>query len=86
MIVRATEIELRIAQVDNMFIRREKIRELYNTHLGGLLSSPIEEVDGGLATDRVIVAYSRPPNLRDLLQSAKLQHIEGEEVSTYFGS
>ena len=31
------------------FIRREKIRELYNTHLGGLLlSSPIEEVDGGL--------------------------------------
>lgn len=67
-------------------IRREKIRELYNTHLGGLLSSPIEEVDGGLATDRMIVAYSRPPNLRDQLQSAKLHQIEGEEVSTYFGS
>ena len=48
--------------------------------------SSIEEVDGGLATDRMIVAYSRPPNLRDQLQSAKLHQIEGEEVSTYFGS
>ena len=40
--------------------------------------------DGGLGIKRMICTYSKPKNLRDLLQSAKLRELEGHEASTYF--
>lgn len=64
-------------------ISRKEIRAAYDKHLGSLLSRDTN--DGGLGIERTIVAFHRPPNLRDLLQSSKLKQVEGSEVSTYFG-
>jgi len=35
--------------------------------------------------EQTIVAFHRPPNLRDLIQSSKLRQVQGSEVSTYLG-
>ena len=59
-------------------IPRKRVRELYERHCGELLRRI-------LRVKRAIVAYSRPLNLRDLLQSAKLHQTKGKEVSTFFG-
>ena len=64
-------------------ITRNEIRNAYDKHLGELLSQDVQ--DGGLGIDRTIVAFHRPPNLRDLLQSSRLRQVQGSEVSTYFG-
>ena len=54
-------------------IPRKRVRELY--------AENCEEVfRRTLGIERAIVAYSRPRNLRDLLQSAKLREKEGSEV------
>ena len=37
-----------------------------------------------LGIEKTIVAYSRPNNMRDLLQSAKQYEKEGKEASTFF--
>ena len=62
---------------------RKLVRKLFEEHCGDILSKDLD--DGGLEIERAIVAYSRPPNMRDLLQSAKLLEEDGKEVSTYFG-
>ena len=59
-------------------IPRKKIRDLYSQHC--------EEIfDNVLGIKRTIVAYSKPRNLRDLLQNAKLYEQKGSEVSTFLG-
>ena len=63
-------------------IPRKKIRELWNKNCGELLSKTVAE--GGLGIEKTIIAYSRPKNLKDVLQSAKLHQHPGKEVSTYF--
>ena len=63
-------------------IPRKKIRELWNKNCGELLSKTVAE--GGLGIEKTIIAYSRPKNLKDVLQSAKLYQHPGKEVSTYF--
>ena len=67
----------------SFLISRKEIRAAYDKRLGLLLSRDTN--DGGLGIKRTIVAFHRPPNLRDLLQSSKLNEVEGSEVSTYFG-
>ena len=64
-------------------ITHNEIRNAYDKHLGELLSQDVH--DGGLGIDQTIVAFHRPPNLRDLLQSSRLRQVQGSEVSTYFG-
>ena len=63
-------------------IPRKKIRKLWHKHCGDLLSKTITE--GGLGIEKTVIAYSRPKNLKDVLQSAKLHQHPGKEVSTYF--
>ena len=62
-------------------IPRKLIRRTWDNHCGDYLSQDIS--DGGLGLKKTIIAYSRPSNLRDMLQKAKLQQIPGKEVSTY---
>ena len=64
-------------------ITRKEIRGSYERHLGALLSKDAQ--DGGLGIERTIVAFHRPPNLRDLIQSSRLRQVQGSEVSTYLG-
>ena len=64
-------------------IPRKLIRKHYQETCGELFASDLN--GGGLAIKRSIIAYSRPLNLRDLLQSAKLIEEEGNEVLTFFG-
>ena len=63
-------------------IPRKKIRELWNKNCVELLSKTVAE--GGLGIEKTIIAYSRPKNLKDVLQSAKLYQHPGKEVSTFF--
>ena len=62
-------------------IQRKKIREIWNDTMG-LLEKDIDE--GGLGIKRVIFAYSRPRNLKDLLQRAKLHKNKEYKASTFF--
>ena len=62
-------------------IPRKEMRKIW-TDTCSLLEE--EKKDGGLGIKRVICAYSRPRNLRDLLQSTKLHELSNHEVSTYF--
>jgi hypothetical protein len=61
-------------------IQRKKVREIWNETCG-LLEKSISE--GGLDIKRVICAYSRPRNLRDLLQRAQLHQNPDHKASTY---
>ena len=63
-------------------IQRKKIREIWNDTMG-LLEKDIDE--GGLGIKRVIFAYSRPRNLKDLLQRAKLHENKEYKASTFLG-
>ena len=63
-------------------IPRKKVRELFSETCVPLFTREIK--DGGIEIKRIIVAYSRPRNLRDLLQKAKVYQAKGGEVSTYF--
>ena len=63
-------------------IPRKRVRQLFAETCEPLLSRDIN--NGGLGIKRTIIAYSRPRNLKDLLQSAKLYEKKGKEVSTYF--
>ena len=63
-------------------IPRKKICKLWQKHCGDLLSKKVSE--GGLGIEKTIIAYSRPKNLKDVLQSAKLHQHPGKEVSTVF--
>ena len=62
-------------------IPRKRVRDLWNENCA-LLERSVDE--GGLGIEHMICAYSRPPNLRDLLQKEKLYQLESKEVSTYF--
>jgi len=62
-------------------IPRKRVRDLWNENCA-LLERSVDE--GGLGIEHMICAYSRPRNLRDLLQKAKLYQLESKEVSTYF--
>ncbi len=64
-------------------IPRKLVRKLYNENCGELFEKSVQ--DGGLEIKRLILAYSRPRNLRDLLQRAKLHQQTGREVSTLLG-
>lgn len=64
-------------------IPRKLVRKLYNEHCGELFEKSVH--DGGLEIKRMTLAYSRPRNLRDLLQRAKLHQQTGREVSTFLG-
>ena len=46
-----------------------------------ILERSIDE--GGLGIEHMICVYSRPQNLRDLLQKAKLYQLGNKEASTY---
>ena len=62
-------------------IPKRKVRELWDE------TCPVLEkdtVDGGLGIKKVICAYSRPRNLKDLLQSAKLKETNDHKASSYF--
>ena len=63
-------------------IPREKVRQLFSEMCKPLFSRDTD--DGGLGIKRTIIAYSRPRNLKDLLQKATLYQRRGKEVSTYF--
>ena len=58
-------------------IPRKEVREIYNKHCGELF----EKI---LGVKKTTAAYSRPENLRDILQSAKLYEKEGKEASTFY--
>ena len=62
-------------------IPRKRVRDLWAENCA-LLERSVDE--GGLGIEHMICAYSRPQNLRDLLQKAKLYQLESKEVSTYF--
>ena len=62
-------------------VPRKKIRELWQKHCGEKLSKTV--ADGGLGIEKTIIAYSRPQNLKDVLQSANSHHHPGKEVSTF---
>ena len=62
-------------------IPRKKIHQLFSETCEPIVSRGTD--DGGLGMKRTIIAYSRPRNLRDLLQKAKLYQKRGKEVSTY---
>ena len=63
-------------------IPRKRIRDLWDKHCGELLSQSV--ANGGLGINKMTIAYSRPRNLRDLTQRAKLCQHPGKEVSTFF--
>ena len=63
-------------------IPRKIVCDLWSEHCGEYLSGKIE--DGGIGIRQTILAYSRPKNLRDLLQKARLYQLPDKEVSTYF--
>ena len=75
------EIAILHMEYNKFDIPRWEIREIWNETCS-LLEQDVS--DGGLGIKRMICAYSRPKNLRDLLQSAKLRELEGHEASTYF--
>ena len=47
-----------------------------------LLSKPISK--DGLGIKKTIITYSRPENIRELTQKAKLHQRPGKEVSIFF--
>ena len=63
-------------------IPRKFIRNSWNKNCDGLLSQKAS--NGGINLKQMIIAYSRPRNLRDVLLKAKLQEHTGKEVSTFF--
>ncbi len=62
-------------------IPRRRVCEIFTKHCGTLFEKSV--ADSGLVIERTVVAYSKPPCVRDLLQSAKLHQVPGVEVSTY---
>jgi len=60
-------------------IPRKKIRHIYKKHCAKL------EEDSNLGIQQMIVAYSRPTNLRDAITRAKLHQAPGREASTFGG-
>ena len=68
-------------EYDKFDIPRWEIRAIWNETCS-LLKQDVS--DGSLGIKQMIRAYSKPKNLRDLLQSAKLRELEGHKASTYF--
>ena len=60
-------------------IPRKIVCDLWSEHCGEYLSKEFE--DGGLEIKRTILAYSRPKDLMDLVQKARLYQLPGKEVS-----
>ena len=75
------EIAILHMEYNKFDIPRWEIRAICNETYS-LLEQDVS--DGGLGIKQMICAYSKPKNLRDLLQSAKLRELEGHEASTYF--
>ena len=61
-------------------ITRKRVRKIWNETCA-LLEKDVQA--GGLGIEIMICAYSRPRNLKDLLQKAKLKELTGYEASTY---
>ena len=61
---------------------REKIIDKIRNETMVFLEKDINE--GGLGIKRVIFVYSRPRNLKDLSQRAKVYQNKDHKVSTYF--
>ena len=59
-------------------IPRSRVRALYDHHCKDLFQRT-------LGIQQLIVAYSRPLNLQELLTKAKLHQASGQEVSTFMG-
>ena len=68
-------------EYNRLDIQRRQVRKIWDETCN-LLEKDVK--DGGLAIERVICAYSRPKNLRDLLQKAKLRENEDHKASSYF--
>ena len=62
-------------------VQRKQVRKIWDETCQ-LLEKDVQ--DGGLGIKRMICAYSRPKNLRDLLQKAKLRENEDHKASSYF--
>ena len=62
-------------------ITNKRVRKIWNETCA-LLEKNVQA--GGLGIEQMICAYSRPRNLKDLLQTAKLKELTGHEASTYF--
>ena len=62
-------------------VQRKRVREIWDETCG-LLQKDVK--DGGLGIKRMICAYSRPRNLKDLLQRAKLHENADHRSSSYF--
>ena len=63
-------------------IPTRKLRETWDECCLELLSKPTNK--GGLRIKNTTIAYSRPRNIREMTQKAKLQQRLGKEVSTHF--
>ena len=57
---------------------RSRVRALYDYHCKNLFQKT-------LGVQQLIVAYSRPLNLQELLTKAKLHQAPGQEASTFMG-
>ena len=68
-------------QYNRRDIQRKQVQKIWDETCQ-LLEKDVK--DGGLGIERVICAYSRPKNLRDLLQKAKLRENEDHKASSYF--
>ena len=63
-------------------VPRQKLREIWDECCMDLLAKPTNK--GGLGLKKTIIAYSRPRNIREMTQKAKLHQHPGKEVSTFF--
>lgn len=59
-------------------ISRQRIRELYEKHLGDIFRRELN-------IDRPIIAYSRPKNIGDYVTKAKLHQAPDQSSSTIMG-
>jgi len=58
-------------------IPRRRVRAIYNNTCGELLKEDLDICN-------TIIAYSRPPNLKDMITKAKLHQAPGKEASKYY--
>ena len=61
---------------------KREFRETWDESCMDLLSRPTNK--GGLGIKKTIIAYSRPRNIRERMQKAKLHQHPGKEASTFF--
>ena len=62
-------------------VPERKLREIWDDCCMDLLSKPTSK--SGLGIKKTIIAYSRPQNIREMTQKAKLYQHSGKEVSIF---